>query len=991
MAASITWYDGGAYWGDDLTWLSLDATGYGRIYGAIRGSISETETSVTVSATAYCEGTSGGPWDGPYGYRTLLQSAFEVDGVEYQSPGTTVTYNGDETFNDDTFTKTFNKTTTARTGEIYYDQDQIGSMPVIDWTRVGTFSIPALAKFTITYNANGGSNPPSATTFYYGKGATVTTGTPSRSGYAFTGWNTNADGSGTPYKGGQAYTSNANLTLYAQWRKLSWTITFHANGGYGSMEPLIKNTGSAVTLTPNAFTRPGYDFIGWATSETGSVVYEDKATYTTDANADLYAVWQQITYTVSYNANGGTGLMANSTKIHGTTLTLSANAFTRTGYDFVGWATSPTGDKVYDDKASYTANAPVSLYALWTLKTYPVSYNANAGDDTVSGTMANSIKTYGSAMTLRTNAFKRQNYRFKGWSVSSASNVISYTDGDSYTDNSAITLYAVWELAYNNPTISNVDIFRSNSNGDVDDLGEHFHVNFTWSATDVTFINPIVTDLQYQIRYKTRAATTWITAVAYTSDWTNGTTSDTSRAHLVSITPSVAISTDSAYDIEVTIRDTNTYNSSSTAKSIKQIASTYYTLDFSDGGRGMGIGEAAPQEGLYVNMTPTFHTSVYSSRAIDTSALFSAKNSSSPDYISFGCDSAGTTRGIYDNATQRWPIYVDGTNTYIQSDTSAGRIVTSDIFKLQANAIDSTLSSLDNAVSRYPITIVDSNDTVISYIGVTQDISGSNYMKIINSRIVDGTTVYNALSLGLDANGTKYVSVSGGSTFVTPTSGVPYFLFTNKGADISKDGTNPSSANYSALYFSDKTATKSKLSGWLQNGQRTDGSVVTQLGARTYRTGSAASNYLTLSESDAGVASVEVSHPAAWRTALGLGDNATVIASGVSGNWYYIKFGDGTGICYKPFDSVTSKMDTAWGSLYISSDHEQETLPFKYTSVPATQVFIRQSTSNGYSVWPVIYSNPSTTKSASYFLARGTSIETSYTYFTSIVVIGRWK
>ena len=223
MAASITWYDGGAYWGDDLTWLSLDATGYARIYGAIRGSISETETSVTVSATAYCSGTSGGPWDGQYGYRTLLQSAFYVDGVEYQSPGTTVTYNGDEPFNDDTFTKTFSKTTTARTGEIYYDQDQIGSMPVIDWTRVGTFSIPALAKFTITYNANGGSNAPSATTFYYGKGATVTTKTPSRSGYAFTGWNTKADGTGTAYNDGASVAFHGNTTLYAQWQLNSYS------------------------------------------------------------------------------------------------------------------------------------------------------------------------------------------------------------------------------------------------------------------------------------------------------------------------------------------------------------------------------------------------------------------------------------------------------------------------------------------------------------------------------------------------------------------------------------------------------------------------------------------------------------------------------------------------------------------------------------------------------------------------------------------------
>ena len=82
-------------------------------------------------------------------------------------------------------------------------------------------------------------------------------------------------------------------------------------------------------------------------------------------------------YTVKFNANGGTGSMANQSFTYGTAKALTANAFTRTGYVFQGWATSASGGKVYNDKQSVkdlttTSGAAVNLYAVWKAALYMV-------------------------------------------------------------------------------------------------------------------------------------------------------------------------------------------------------------------------------------------------------------------------------------------------------------------------------------------------------------------------------------------------------------------------------------------------------------------------------------------------------------------------------------------------------------------------------------------------------------------------------------------
>lgn len=73
-----------------------------------------------------------------------------------------------------------------------------------------------------------------------------------------------------------------------------WTVSFNANGGSGSMSSQTFSNGTSQALKANTFTRSGYEFIGWATSSSGSVVYSDQQSISLSANKTLYAVWKVI-------------------------------------------------------------------------------------------------------------------------------------------------------------------------------------------------------------------------------------------------------------------------------------------------------------------------------------------------------------------------------------------------------------------------------------------------------------------------------------------------------------------------------------------------------------------------------------------------------------------------------------------------------------------------------------------------------------------------
>ena len=106
-------------------------------------------------------------------------------------------------------------------------------------------------------------------------------------------------------------------------------------------------------------------------------------THTVSGNVTVVSTASKITYTVSYNANGGSGAPSNQTKTYDTTLTLSSTKPTRTGYTFQGWGTSSIDTSVdYAAGASYTANAAITLYAIWKANSITFKYYTNTDTQT---------------------------------------------------------------------------------------------------------------------------------------------------------------------------------------------------------------------------------------------------------------------------------------------------------------------------------------------------------------------------------------------------------------------------------------------------------------------------------------------------------------------------------------------------------------------------------------------------------------------------------
>jgi len=101
------------------------------------------------------------------------------------------------------------------------------------------------------------------------------------------------------------------------------------------------------------------------------------STYT-GATSQIWSLESAIQYTVSYNANGGSGAPVSQTKTHGKSLTLSSKVPTRTGYTFLGWSTNSTATSAtYSAGGSFTANADTALYAVWKANSSALNLNSS--------------------------------------------------------------------------------------------------------------------------------------------------------------------------------------------------------------------------------------------------------------------------------------------------------------------------------------------------------------------------------------------------------------------------------------------------------------------------------------------------------------------------------------------------------------------------------------------------------------------------------------
>lgn len=354
--------------------------------------------------------------------------------------------------------------------------------------QMGNFTLNAQWtpwKHTVRYDANAKNDTsvkgiPASQSKTANVDIKLSSGVPTRNGYTFLGWNTQADGNGTAYAAGATYTHDQDggtVTLYAKWTPWKHVLHYNKNVPTSSTSQTVfnmpvdqtKTFGQLMTISNLVPTRKGYTFAGWYTQSNGTgTKYDPGSNYAADQNGgtvNLYAKWTPWTYNIKYDQNVKstsssktvTDMPAAQTKTQEIDVTLSSMTPKRNGYIFAGWSTSANGSVEYKPGSKFTKDldsngASITLYAVWTPWKHTVHYNSNiptnapTGTTTVSNMPNDQTKTFDEKLMISSNKPTRKGYNFAGWSTSANGNVV-YQPGAEYKNDQnggTVTLYAKW-------------------------------------------------------------------------------------------------------------------------------------------------------------------------------------------------------------------------------------------------------------------------------------------------------------------------------------------------------------------------------------------------------------------------------------------------------------------------------------------------------------------------------------------------------------------
>ena len=335
--------------------------------------------------------------------------------------------------------------------------------------------------YTIIFDSNGGTGEMENAEVKAGNNYVLKANEFEKEYYEFNGWNTKADGSGVAYSDlgiVSAMSDKKTLTLYAQWIGEERIVTFDANGGTVNPDRKIVRYGDKYGELPIP-TRSGYGFFGWATSDDFSIDADDNI-----IGYKLRASWQNDSYTLIYDANGGTikndyrnlKLMSDSIVIfdmfNNSTVTFLDVIYERDGYVFKEWNTKAdgTGTRYSINQESIITpsnDSTFRLYAIWEKNAGKITFNSNYNNQTKIQSFV-----YNSDVNLENNTFTREGYRFKSWNTLANGNGISFSDGQIINRNNDLLLYAIWEInkytvTFNSNGGSNVSSQTINYNGKV--------------------------------------------------------------------------------------------------------------------------------------------------------------------------------------------------------------------------------------------------------------------------------------------------------------------------------------------------------------------------------------------------------------------------------------------------------------------------------------------------------------------------------------------
>jgi uncharacterized repeat protein (TIGR02543 family) len=326
--------------------------------------------------------------------------------------------------------------------------------------------------YTVLFNYNGRTGGDSDASKQFTTGGTaMTLPTPTRTGYEFGNWFSNVALTTLVGSAGANYEPTTNLTLYAKWNPINYTVTYNStnvvsgstiNSTSGSVptDATNYNIGQLVSIKSNSgsLARTGYTFAGWVTSAdgTGTGVNSGETIQVGSQSINLYPKWTANTYTISYNLNGGSGDVSSapsSWTVGNSDVTLPTTGITRTGYTFGNgsggyWSSTQGGAAVAN---TYSNIGNVTLYAIWTVKTIAYSFAKGTADgQTIANFPTNSSSTFGSTITLpnltgATVTISSNTHLFSGWSFN---NTVYQSGGNFVLSETEPTFTAIWTRLY---------------------------------------------------------------------------------------------------------------------------------------------------------------------------------------------------------------------------------------------------------------------------------------------------------------------------------------------------------------------------------------------------------------------------------------------------------------------------------------------------------------------------------------------------------------
>lgn len=307
-------------------------------------------------------------------------------------------------------------------------------------TLVARYQIKTYVVNAVSDDTTKGIVSPAGQTVEHGKNATVTASR--KTGYKFDGWynGTTKVSSSAKY----TFAPTANITLTAKWSVYNITIPVSVSptgAGTTSPSPFTGQEGSTVYITATPAT--GYEFAYWTDGVDDTHYANNPQSVVMRSVKTLTAYFTLKSYTVTWNANGGTVSPASTTKTHGSTLgtlpTPTKASTAEYSYTFAGWFTAASGGTQISSTTTVTRN--VTYYAHWTAtkRSYTATFNGNGGSTSSPSSIT---KEYNTALgTLPT--CTRTGYTFLGWyTASSGGTKISTTT----VVTKDITYYAQWSI-----------------------------------------------------------------------------------------------------------------------------------------------------------------------------------------------------------------------------------------------------------------------------------------------------------------------------------------------------------------------------------------------------------------------------------------------------------------------------------------------------------------------------------------------------------------